>query len=345
MWDSNRYKPPFGSFDRTSSSLPAMLIRKLPRALSIFNTTTQRWTAIPLRDPQQSATPTPSSPHQDHAISKQSLSLATWNIQASSSGPAARCERVLEHILNGSTPAPDIIFLQEVTFGARQALLDNPAVRAGFLTTDAEDGRAFIDLPFATMTLLSRQRFGSPWTAAGQLDEGRGTRFLLDSVCRIALPSMYRRDALCVDIVAPAAPDTVIRLLNVHLDSLNTHQWRAQQLDVLAGDLRQHGCTGGIIAGDFNAIRPEDHALIDKHKLVDAWVALRGSDGGATWGVGMGHKDGRKGGRFDKVAMLGLKPDEVEVVQPGRIEIARPAQPSLFLPWSDHCGLTCTFTV
>jgi tyrosyl-DNA phosphodiesterase 2 len=108
----------------------------------------------------------------------------------------------------------------------------------------------------------------------------------------------------------------------------------------LAGVLREPRSSGGIIAGDFNAILPEDHKLVDKLELLDAWVALHGSTrpgGGATWGVGVGHKGGLKAGRLDKVVMLGLKPDEIEVLQPGLIEPDRPL--------SDHCGLRCTFTI
>jgi len=163
---------------------------------------------------------------------------------------------------------------------------------------------------------------------------------MLDSVFRIELPSRYRRDALCVDIVAPAVPGAVLPLINVHLDSLDSHFRRALQMHMLAGVLREPRCSGGIIAGDFNAILPEDHRLIDENKLLDAWVALHGStrpDGGATWGVGIGLNGGLKAGRLDKVAMLGLKPDEIEVLQPGLIEPDR--------PWSDHCGLRCTFTI
>jgi tyrosyl-DNA phosphodiesterase 2 len=38
-----------------------------------------------------------------------------------------------------------------------------------------------------------------------------------------------------------------------------------------------------------------------------------------------------------KVVMLGLQPDEIEVLQPGLI--------GAYTPWSDHCGLRCTFTI
>ena len=231
----------------------------------------------------------------------------------------------------------DIILLQEVTSSARQSLLDDPRVRSGFLTTDAEDDTSFKGLPFATMTLLSSKRFGSPFL----VEEGEEVgKLMLNSVFRMELPSRYRRDALCVDIATPAAPGAVLRLLNVHLDSLDSHIRRAIQMQELAGVLREPRCSGGIIAGDFNAIRPEDHRLVDQYELLDAWVALHGStkpDGGATWGVGVGLKGRLKAGRLDKVAMSGLKPDEIEVLQPGLIKPDR--------PWSDHCGLRCTFTI
>ncbi|KAI0252175.1 Endonuclease/exonuclease/phosphatase [Lactifluus subvellereus] len=112
-----------------------------------------------------------------------------------------------------------------------------------------------------------------------------------------------------VGIIPPTAPGTVFRLVNVHLDSLrDTLPYRAQQIKLLADVVREPGCGGGgIIAGDFNAISPKDEGLVDENDLVDAWVALheRAGPGGATWGVG----------------------ESVEI------------------PWSDHYGLRCTFTI
>jgi tyrosyl-DNA phosphodiesterase 2 len=277
-------------------------------------------------------------------LAQQTLSLTSWNIQASQSRPVDRSELILDHILKGPK-FPDINFLQEVASTARQSLLSNPRVRSSFLTTDAEDDTSFKGVPFATMTLLSSKRFGSPLLAEEEEEgegEGKGgSKMVLDSVFRMELPSRYERDALCVNIAAPAVPGAVLRLLNVHLDSLDSQFRRALQMHILAGLLRELGCSGGIIAGDFNAILPDDHMLVDKHELVDAWVALHGSttgpDGGATWGVGVELRDGLKPGRLDKVVMLGLQPDEIDVLQPGLIDA--------YMPWSDHCGLRCTFTV
>ena len=309
------------------------------RALSAFDQASRRWAAIPLRDPHDPITQTPSPhPADAHALRKESLTLTSWNIQASQTKPVARSELILDHIFKGPK-FPDIIFLQEVRSIVRQSLLSDPRVRSSFLTTDAEDDTSFKGVPFATMTLLSSKRFGSPLLAE---EEGEGgSKMVLDSVFRTELPSRYERDALCVNIAAPAVPGTILRLLNVHLDSFDSPFRRVVQMYVLAGILREPGCCGGIIAGDFNAILPKDHALVDEHKLVDAWVALHGNttgpDGGATWGVGVELEDGLKPGRLDKVVMLGLQPDEIEILQPGLL--------SAYTPWSDHCGLRCTFTI
>ena len=306
---------------------------RLHRALSSFNHVTHRWAAIPLRDPHHPITQRPSS-HPADAIGKQSLSLTSWNIQASQSA-VARSKLIFDHIFKGPKFS-DIIHLQEVTSSVRQSLLDDPRVRSGFLTTDAEDDMSFKRVPFATMTLLSRKRFGSP--LHDEEGEGGG-KLMVDSVFRMGMSSRYKRDALCVGIAAPAASGTVFRLLNVHLDSLDSQLRRALQVQALANLLREPRCRGGIVAGDFNAILPGDHRLVDQHGLLDAWVALHGSTGsdGATWGVGVELEGGLKAGRLDKVVMLGLKPDEIEVLQPGLIEPSR--------PWSDHCGLRCTFTI
>jgi len=314
------------------------------RALSAFDHARHRWVAIPLRDPHNPIAQKPSSsrPGEAHAVGKQTLSLTTWNIQASQLRPAERSKLILDYILKGPK-FPDIILLQEVASSARQSLLDDHRIRSNFLTTDAEDDTCFKHVPFATMTLLSSKRFGSPLLAEeeGGGEGEAGSKIVLDSVFRTDLPSRYKRDALCVNIAAPATSGTVLRLLNVHLDSLNSQFRRLLQMEVLAGLLREPGCSGGIIAGDFNAILADDHTLIDKHKLVDAWLTLHGSTGGcdkgATWGVDVELNKGLKPRRLDKVVMLGLQPVEIEILQPGLI--------NAYTRWSDHCGLRCTFTI
>ncbi|KAH9946595.1 Endonuclease/exonuclease/phosphatase [Amylocystis lapponica] len=308
-----------------------MVTDKLWRTLSAFNRSTRRWEPVPLKNSQSQVTQRLSLTSRNIDTCTQELSLISWNIDAFSSRPVSRAKLILGHTLDGPK-FPDIIFLQEVT----------PIVRASLL----DDAR---DVPFATMTLLSSARFASGLDSqkGGDGIEG-GETFMLGRVSRVTLPSKYRRDALCVDIVPPTAPGTVFRLINVHLDSLgDTLHYRAQQVEILANVLREPGCSGGIIAGDFNAISPEDDGLVDKNELVDAWVTLRGraDPDGDTWSVGVERRDGLGPGRLDKVAMMGLKAMEMDILRPGPIEVPRPGEKPVEIPWSNHCGVRCTFTI
>ncbi|KAF8993254.1 Endonuclease/exonuclease/phosphatase [Cyathus striatus] len=314
-----------------------MVTNRLWRTLSAFHPPTRRWTPVSSRNAQSQV--------------KQRLSLTSWNMDAFSSRAMSRAKLILGNILEGPK-SPDIIFLQEVTLDVRASLLNDAKIRANFLTTDAECEKSFEQVPFATMTLLSRARFAFGLDSLKEPVEcdgaEEGGKLMFGRVSRVTLPSKYGRDALCVEIIPPAAPDTVYRLINVHLDSLwDTLHYREQQIEILADVLREPGCSGGIIAGDFNAIRPEDEGLIEKNNLVDTWVALHGSKdfAGATWGAGVERRDRQGPGRLDKVAMMGLKAEEMEVLRPGSIEVPRPGEESLKIPWSDHSGLRCTFTI
>jgi len=290
-----------------------MATSRLLRTLSAFNFPARTWAPIPSRIAQSQVAQRPSLTSRNIDASRtQRLSLVSWNIDAFSSRPVARAKLILDHILDGPK-SPDIIFLQEATHDVRAALLDDARVRAALLVTDAEDQTSFEDVPFATMTLLSSARFasGPESQKEGNGIEGGG-KFMLGCVSLVTLPSKYRRDGLYVDIIPPTTPPgTVFRLINVHLDSLgDTLPFCAQQMRMLADVLREPGCSGRIIAGDFNAISPEDEGLVNKNDLVDAWVALHGraGPGGATWGVGVERRDDGLGpGRLDKVAMMGLK--------------------------------------
>ncbi|KAF8656022.1 hypothetical protein AX16_002810 [Volvariella volvacea WC 439] len=166
-----------------------------------------------------------------------------------------------------------------------------------FLTTDAEDNTSFEDKYFATMTSLSTKRFASDLDSQKVGDGIEGEeKFMVGPVSCMELPSASGRDGLCVDIIPPTAPDTVFRLINVHLDSFEGLSYRTQQLEILAKVLREPGCSGGFIAGDFNSISPGDDELIDKNGLVDAWLALHGSTDpdAPTWSVGRERKVGLK---------------------------------------------------
>lgn len=245
-----------------------------------------------------------------------------------------------------STTASGHYFLQEVTPEVRAALLNNPRIQSSFLATDAEDTTAFDQVPFATMSLLSRSRFAA--SEQREKGEGEAEKLAIRRVSRISLPSMYKRDALCLEVVPPdGSAGKVVSLVNVHLDSLwPAFAYRAQQIQILADMLREPGCKGGIIAGDFNAISPKDHELVSENRLVDAWEALRGTDAtggdGATWGTGLQQASRRSPGRLDKIVMTGLTPEEIAILQLSGIEVPRPGKDSISIPWSDHAGLLCT---
>ncbi|KAH9019121.1 hypothetical protein EDB85DRAFT_2197972 [Lactarius pseudohatsudake] len=173
-----------------------------------------------------------------------------------------------DHILEGPK-SPDVIPPPEVTPDVRASLLDDARVRAAFLATDAEDQTSFERVPFATMTFLSTARSASSLDSQKEGDgiEG-GEKLMFWRISRVTLPSKYGRDVLCVDIVPSTSPGTFFRLINVHIDSLrDTLHYRAQQMKILSDVLRELGCGGGIIAGDFNAISPEDDGLVDKSEL------------------------------------------------------------------------------
>jgi tyrosyl-DNA phosphodiesterase 2 len=290
-------------------------------------------------------------PSDTAACSHVPLSLITQNFDALSSRPVARAKLLLGAILEVSK-RPDIIFLQEVTSDVRTFILGNPKVREAFLVTDAEDQTSFEGVPFANMMLLSSKRFDFDLESQEEEDGvEREEKFMLGHISRVKLPSKYGRCALSVDIIptsTSSTPTTACRLVNVHLDSLgDTLPYRTEQMEIHANLLREPGCGGGLIAGDFNAISPEDHALLNKNGLVDAWVALHGKKGldGATWGLGVERHDGLGPGRLDKVAMLGVEAKDMEILRPDLIEVPKPGEDSDHIPCSDHYGLRLSFTV
>ncbi|KAB5578842.1 hypothetical protein GE09DRAFT_1091234 [Coniochaeta sp. 2T2.1] len=159
----------------------------------------------------------------------------------------------------------------------------------------------------------------------------------------ILYPSNLGTTALACDISVPSFGDPAgrlvrIRLINVLLEPLEFVDYRRWQLAVASSFLRQAG--HGLMAGDFNAIQPEDSQLVETCGLVDAWIATHPGEEGFTWGrVG----DPRyPPTRLDKVATLGLQAVDVILLHPGTVPIERAGRREN-LPWSDHSGLLCIF--
>jgi hypothetical protein len=127
---------------------------------------------------------------------------------------------------------------------------------------------------------------------------------------------------------------------NIHMESrLAVSRYHAEQVHTLANVLREPGCSGGVLAGTFNAVQLDDHQLLDKNGLTDAWVALHGTSasGGDTWNVGVMHWEGIGGHRLDKIAMMGVQAEEMEVLRRGCIDVPRPdGEGYVEVPWSEH---------
>ncbi|EJD35766.1 hypothetical protein AURDEDRAFT_92963 [Auricularia subglabra TFB-10046 SS5] len=306
--------------------------------LSVFDRALGAWAKVPLRPPLAPTLPSPWLGAGPSLPRDQKLSLVSWNLHAASPWPVERSAPIIRRFLRAASP-PDIVFLQEVAPSVRETLLADPRVRARFFATDTDDGPPSSGVHCATMTLLSAQRFVPP------LQRWDAGRMQLAAVFRVPL---LGRASLGVDV--RAAPGAVFRLVNVDLEPCDSWARRESALRDLGALLREPGCAGGVVAGDFNANGPDDPALVPEHGLVDAWDALDGEAGaGVTWGRWGMHDERELGddrreerlvpGRHDKVALLAAEPLEMQVTPPGRVRQGGG------MYWSDHCGIRCSFVV
>jgi tyrosyl-DNA phosphodiesterase 2 len=275
------------------------------------------------------------------------IELVTWNVDAFAPVPESRMSAIISNIFEVA-PKVDIISLQEVSRAGLTFLLRDSRIRDGWFSSEADDN-SWRGQSFASMTLLSKSRFAY----TKDKESIPSGKMALGPVWRVNYPSKFGRDALCCDVFVESSR---VRLINVHLDSLPIQpSKRPRQIQIIASLLRS--ANRGLVAGDFNPVLPEDDTLIQKNHLVDAWAALQPDESGFTWGV-----DGKQPfppNRMDKVAMLGLKAESIEVMHPGSVTNSK-VQVKLsageksssknrhddsdeLVPWSDHSGLKCSF--
>lgn len=307
----------------------------------VFDKSTREW--VPAHaGPSETSTSIPPSPV---------IKLLTWNVDAFGDHHEPRMEGIFsklrEMIANGS--GPDIVFFQEMSRRALAYLLQNAWAREFWISSEFDETN-WAGVPFATMTLLSRSRFGSKpeATSAPTAAASNGLSLSLGPVWRLKLPSRFDRDALCCDIFWNRT--TRIRLVNVHLDSLPIQpNQRPRQVAITAGLLRTAGVSRGVIAGDWNAITEEDRVLAGNNGLTDAWEDLHPGEHGFTWGLD-GTGDPFPPGRLDRVAVLGVDLMGIRVVHPETLPAAKDSGVGKMtgdgeerLPWSDHSGLVCSF--
>lgn len=308
------------------------MISKIPRYLSIFHPRRQKWVPV-----------YPARPARIAEVS-QPLSLLTWNIDFASSLAARRTKSIMDNLF--STTIPDIVFLQEVCPEAHTSLLNSADVRQHCLITDAEDNTAFSSSRrYTNVTLLARKKFDFAVKHEDIAESKDPVGYTVSGVYRKELPSAFGRTGVYVDLIPDTAPTTYIRLINTHLESYDNATTREKQITLLSQDLHEPGCAGGLIAGDFNAVCPEDHRLLDAHKLQDVWPLLRKSQpDAATWGNEGARHPGYPPARLDKIAVSGLRPLAIDIIRPGCIDVPMPGTKSGRKAWSDHSGLLFRFT-
>lgn len=288
----------------------------------------------------------PSNARRDHAEPTRGrntdLVLLTWNIDATSPRTQERITDIVT-LITGLDPKVDIVFLQEVSRPALQQILKDERVRESWFSSERDDA-AWGKQPFATMILLSKGRC-APYRGS-QISNA-----VLGPIWRVKYPSHFDRDALCCDIFLSSLQESEhstmrIRLVNVHLDSLPIKpSHRPRQISIVSALLRVAG--RGLVAGDFNPVLEEDATLLGSNGLTDVWTSLHPEEPGYTWGIHGEHPFPPN--RLDKVAVLGLKPYNIKILEPNRLGDSNTSRFQQTDPiedtplWSDHHALLCSF--
>ncbi|KAK8044811.1 endonuclease exonuclease phosphatase family [Apiospora rasikravindrae] len=221
-------------------------------------------------------TPSASAPTKDAAQSAgiTSIALYSWNIDFMLPCAEARMSAALSHLEGLTSQLPPttaaIINLQETTPSDLITLSQQPWIRRSFYMTDL-DSAAWASGMYGTTTLVDR-------------------RLAIASCFRVHYAAtQFERDALFVDVTAPAIAPRAVRFGNSHLESLALDPpRRPAQMRVAARYLHTtEELAGAVIAGDFNAIQPFDATLHSDNDLKDAYLESRGREGaeeGMTWG-------------------------------------------------------------
>ncbi|GAB1313547.1 hypothetical protein MFIFM68171_03757 [Madurella fahalii] len=312
-----------------------------------FNRDERRWTALVSDNSSRTATSASDSNQRSGRKETATLTLWTWNVDAFEKYPEARMNGIITTIQNHALPS-DVLFFQEISRAALNSLLAHPWIRDNWYSSEVNDAN-WAEQQFGTITLLSKHSFDHGSRA-------NTPKSRLGLVWRVKYPTRFGRDALCCEVFL--APTGVpVRLVNVHLDSLPIQpNLRPRQLAIVAGML--HSAGHGLVAGDFNPVLPADDALVTENRLIDAWAELHPREDGFTWGI-----DGQQPfppARLDKIAMVGLQPQEIEVIHPGMLPMEECSgvgvkQPGSdeglndndeandSIPWSDHSGIRCNF--
>ena len=283
-------------------------------------------------------TPTdPSAP----LVLPSSFRIVTWNISFDTPNERTRMITALDHLRDEILRCPDgqphprcVILLQEANPTSLQALLEHSWVREHFLIAPVKSS-AWPMSAYGNATLVSRD---IPVTSAQLVDFG-------------PYDSVMGRHALIVDLrlhtqpkpgdqtgeEPPSPREVTVRIANVHLESLPMGvSFRPLQLKTTARLLRGNGIYAGIVAGDMNAIMPNDADIHQDALLLDAWPDGDEDESGFTWGYQPRSKF--PSGRLDKILYTSKQRCEVE--RPQRVGVGLKTRAKHWV--SDHYGLVTT---
>lgn len=258
--------------------------------------------------------------------------IICWNVDMVSQHLEERLHAALRHIeeevLNckdGEAPEPCCILLQEVRDTVLPFLLKDPWVRRWFMVTPFTKDKWPEAAFYGNITLVSR------------------TLDIAEShILQYGFTNM-QRTAVCVKLKLnyPGSQDkAIVAVVNTHLESMPTGAAaRPKQLEMCSRFLRLEGVSGGVIAGDMNAISKDDSTIGKNVGLRDSW--RKGDDEkGHTWGY-QGQNDGGRHppNRLDKIyylAGMGYKVEEPRRIGMG-LKIREGTSQAMWV--SDHYGL------
>ncbi|KIW04062.1 uncharacterized protein PV09_04880 [Verruconis gallopava] len=283
----------------------------------------------------------------ESVLSVQRLRLITWNIDVLSPGGEPRMAAALAHleelVSNKSRNCePVVIFLQEMNESDLNQIQAAPWVQKRFYITDIDTG------------YWRKPNFGPVYGTTTLVDRSLVINF---RPFRVQLPSRFSRDALFVDLKVRSGNEGLLRLCNVHLESLVAEPpVRPLQVAKAAKYMKTSNVYASILAGDLNAIEPFDRMLHSDHGLKDAYLELGGKEDhgdGYTWGQQAPKELRERFGcsRMDKAFYCGNVEakslerigEGVEVQDDNARQAIRDAGGELFA--SDHLGLSILFEI
>ena len=281
----------------------------------------------------------------------ETLHVITWNIDFMAPHPRARMASALDHleVLVASIPAASavVVLLQEI--------LEESATLHTGTGPPSNDFTQLREAPWVRerfyMTDLDLSATGGGYGQVTLIDRRLGVA----RVSRLPFVSEFNRDAVLVDIALGGQGQKVLRLCNVHLDSmqgtLRPVQWKAVQKHLQS---TEDGVAASVLAGDCNANAPRDRTEPQENGFKDAYLDLGGREGdeeGATWGFQSRawKKWGRQ--RLDKMVYWGdLEAQSLERIGMG-VKVEEEEALRELRAWkkltfvTDHYGLMCEFVV